>query len=97
MGTPNAFPLRSQSVISTAARAKGSPLAPPSHLAHEGLDAGGVAAHQPGRDVAPDDSSPQVGPSRHAASPQPTSPSPVSTRTKTKFTCSSVLKDILCR
>src|SRR5713226_9804697 len=43
-----------------------------------------------------EDSSLQVGPPRQAASPQPTSPSPVSMRTKTKFIISSVVKDILC-
>src|ERR1700730_9295728 len=42
-----------------------------------------------------EDSSLQVGPPRHAASPQPTSPSAVSRRTKTKFTASRVVKDIL--
>src|SRR5215510_11688808 len=43
-----------------------------------------------------DDSSLQVGPPRHAASPQPTRPSAVSRRTKAKLTASSVVKDILC-
>src|SRR6266478_7322465 len=43
-----------------------------------------------------EDSSLQVGPPRQAASPQPTSPSPVSRRTKTKFIISRVVKDILC-
>ena len=43
-----------------------------------------------------EDSSLHVGPPRHAASPHPTSPSAVSSRTKTKFTASSVVKDILC-
>src|SRR5713101_4118595 len=42
-----------------------------------------------------DDSSLQVGPPRHAASPQPTRPSAVSRRTKTKLTASRVVKDIL--
>src|SRR5713226_971868 len=43
-----------------------------------------------------EDSSLQVGPPRQAASPQPTRPSPVSRRTKTKFIISRVVKDILC-
>src|SRR5439155_8329754 len=43
-----------------------------------------------------DDSSLHVGPPRHAASPHPTRPSTVSTRTKAKLTASSVVKDILC-
>src|SRR5262252_10249699 len=43
-----------------------------------------------------EDSSLQVGPPRQAASPQPTSPSAVSKRTKTNCTASSVVKDILC-
>jgi hypothetical protein len=42
------------------------------------------------------DSSLQVGPPRQVASPQPTWPSEVSRRTKTKFTASRVVKDILC-
>src|SRR5262249_19339656 len=42
-----------------------------------------------------EDSSLQVGPPRQAASPQPTSPSAVSRRTKTNCTASSVVKDIL--
>src|SRR5712691_12907362 len=42
-----------------------------------------------------EDSSLQVGPPRQAASPQPTSQSPVSMRTKTKFIVSRVVKDIL--
>src|SRR5713226_6469218 len=42
-----------------------------------------------------EDSSLQVGPPRQAASPQPTRPSPVSRRTKTKFIISRVVKDIL--
>ena len=42
------------------------------------------------------DSSLHVGPPRHAASPQPTRRSEVSARTKTKFTVSSVVNDILC-
>src|SRR6266704_2569481 len=42
-----------------------------------------------------EDSSLQVGPPRHAASPQPTKPSAVSRRTKTKLTASRVVKDIL--
>src|SRR5438128_11769809 len=42
-----------------------------------------------------EDSSLQVGPPRQAASPQPTSPSGVSRRTKTKFIVSRVVKDIL--
>src|SRR5262249_14846442 len=43
-----------------------------------------------------DDSSLHVGPPRHAASPQPTRPSAVSTRTNAKLTASSVVNDILC-
>src|ERR671912_809885 len=43
-----------------------------------------------------DDSSLHVGPPRHAASPQPTSPPRVSMRTKAKFTAWSVVNDILC-
>src|SRR5688500_6384674 len=43
-----------------------------------------------------DDSSLQVGPPRHAASPQPTRPPRVSIRTKAKFTACSVVNDILC-
>src|SRR5215831_4738744 len=41
------------------------------------------------------DSSLHVGPPRHAASPHPTCPSAASRRTKTKFTTSSVVNDIL--
>src|SRR5688500_7970967 len=43
-----------------------------------------------------DDSSLHVGPPRHAASPQPTSPARVSMRTNAKFTACSVVNDILC-
>ena len=42
------------------------------------------------------DSSLQVGPPRQAASPQPTRPSRVSIRTKTKFTAVSVVNDMWC-
>src|SRR5439155_16847117 len=46
-------------------------------------------------DTDSEDSSLQVGPPRQAASPQPTSPSGVSRRTKTKVIVSTVEKDIL--
>src|SRR3989441_6417195 len=46
-------------------------------------------------DTDSEDSLLQVGPPRQAASPQPTRPSPVSRRTKTKFIVSRVVKDIL--
>src|SRR5438132_2607023 len=102
-GTPSALPFRSQSAISTAARAKGLPC---TRLAISRLTASIRVASRPmshgamSRSIVTatdsDDSSLHVGPPRHAASPHPTRPSAVSTRTKAKLTASSVVKDILC-